>query len=88
MKQKSQLRNKLEAFYEEIDDKRSYLKKENRHRMRLQIDQEFSQNEIKILNNKFNVEHVNSKLNEGRGVGAAQKIGKLKERLRSFRRIK
>ena len=56
--------------------------------MRLQIDQEFNQNEIKILNNKFNVEHVNSKLNEGHGVGAEQKIGELKERFRSFRRIK
>ena len=88
MKQKSQLRNKLEAFYEEIDDKRSYLKKENRHRTRLQIDQEFNQNEIKILNNEFNVEYVNSKFNEGCGVGAEQKIGKLKERLRSFRCIK
>ena len=29
MKQKSQLRNKLKAFHEEIDDNRSYLKKEN-----------------------------------------------------------
>ena len=27
MKQKSQLRNKLKAFHEEIDDNRSYLKK-------------------------------------------------------------
>ena len=40
MKQKSQLRNKLEAFNKEIDDKRPYLKKENSHRMRLQTDQE------------------------------------------------
>ena len=87
MRQKSKLRNKLEAFHEEIDGKRSYLKKENRHRMRLQADQEFNQNEIKILYNKFNVEHLNSKLNEGQAVGAEQKIRELKEGLRNFKRI-
>ena len=70
MKQKSQLRNKLEAFYEKIDNKRSYLKKENRHRMRLQTDQEFNQNEIKVFSDKFNVKHFNSKLNKGHAVSA------------------
>ena len=87
MRQKSKLRNKLEAFHEEIECKRSYLKKENRHRMRFQVDQEFNQNEIKILYNKFNVEHLNSKLNEGEAVGAEQKSRELKERLRNFKRI-
>lgn len=74
MKQKSKLRNILEAFYEEIENERSYLKKENRHSMRLQTNQEFNQNEIKILYTKFNVEQLNSKLNEGHTVGAEQKI--------------
>ena len=85
MKQKSQLRNK--AFYKEIDDKRSYLKKENRYRTRLQTDQEFNQNEIKVLIDKFNLEHFNSKLNEGQVVDAEQKIRELKDRLRNFKRI-
>ena len=88
VKQKSQLRNKLEAFYEETDNKRSYLKKENRHHMRLQTDQEFNQNEIKVLNDKFNVEHFNSKLNAGHAEGAEQKIRELKGRLRNFKSIK
>ena len=64
----------LEAFYEEIDNERSYLKKENRYSMRPQTNQEFNQNEIKILYNKFNVEQLNSKLNEGHTVGVEQKI--------------
>ena len=85
---KSQLRNKLEAFYEETDDERSYLKNENRHYMIFQTDQEFNQNEIKVLNDKFNVEHFNSKLNDGHVVRAEQKIRELKERLRNFKRIK
>ena len=74
MKQKSKLRNILEAFYQEIENERSYLKKENRLSMRLQTNQEFNQNEIKILYTKFNVEQLNSKLNEGHTVGAEQKI--------------
>ena len=74
IKQKTKLRNILEAFYEEIDNERSYLKKENRCSMRPQTNQEFNQNEIKILYNKFNVEQLNSKLNEGHTVGVEQKI--------------
>ena len=73
IKQKTKLRNILEAFYEEIDNERSYLKKENRYSMRPQTNQEFNQNEIKILYNKFNVEQLNSKLNEGHTVGVEQK---------------
>ena len=56
--------------------------------MRLQTDQEFNQKEIKILNEKFNVEHFNSRLNEGHAMGAEQKIRELKERLKNFKRIK
>ena len=44
---KSQLAEKLEKFYFETENLRSYLKSEGRYRMRLQIDQEFNQNEIK-----------------------------------------
>ena len=56
--------------------------------MRLQTDQEFNQKEIKILNEKFNVEHFNSRLNEGHAMGAEQKIWELKERLKNFKLIK
>ena len=56
--------------------------------MRPQTNQEFNQNEIKILYNKFNVEQLNSKLNEGHTVGVEQKIWELKEELRNFKRIK
>ena len=74
MKKKSQLADKLEKFYLEIADVRSYLKKEKRYRMRLQTDQEFNQNEIKALNKKHNVEHYNAKLNEGHAVAANKKF--------------
>ena len=83
MKKKSQLADKLEKFYLEIADVRSYLKKEKRYRMRLQTDQEFNQNEIKALNKKHNVEHYNTKLNEGHAVAAEQKIRELKFRLKA-----
>ena len=65
---KSQLAKKLEKFYLEIEQLRSYLKSEGRYRMRLQRDQEFNQNKIKKLNSKHNVEHYNTKLNEGHTV--------------------
>ena len=70
MKKKSQLADKLEKFYLEIADVRSYLKKEKRYRMHLQTDHEFNQNEIKDLNKKHNAEHYNTKLNEGHAVAA------------------
>ena len=38
--------------------------------MRLQTDQEFNQNEIKVFSDKFNVKHFNSKLNKGQAVSA------------------
>ena len=74
MKKKSQLADKLEKIYLKIADVRSYLKKEKRYRMRLQTDQEFSQNEIKTLNKKHDLEHYNTKLNKGHAVAAEQKL--------------
>ena len=87
IKKKSQLADKLEKFYLEIEDVRSYLKKENRYRMRLQTDQEFNQNEIKALNKKHDVEHYNTKLNEGQALAAEQKIRELKFSLKNFKRL-
>ena len=87
MKKKSQLADKLEKFYLEITDVRSYLKKEKRYRMCLQTDQEFNQNEIKALKKKHDVEHNNTKLNEGHAVAAEQKILELKFKLKKFKRL-
>ena len=87
MKKKSQLAEKLEKFYLEIEQLRSYLISEGRYRMCLQTDQEFNQNEIKKLNAKHNVEHYNSKLNEGHAVTAEQKIREPKNRLKNFKRL-
>ena len=55
--------------------------------MRLQIDQEFNQNEIKKINSKHNVEHYNSKLKEDHAVATGQKIRELKNRLKNFKRL-
>ena len=71
---KSQLAYKVKKFYLEIADARSYFKKEKKYRMRLQTDQEFNQNEIKAFNKKHDVEHYNTKLNEGGAAAAEQKI--------------
>ena len=64
---------------------REYLKGENIHQIRLQTDQEFNQNEIVRINKKYNVLHHNSKLNDRHDVGAKQKIGVLKFRVRDFK---
>ena len=73
MKRKSHLSEKLEKFYSEIEPHRSYLKKVGRYSPRLRTDQEFNQNEIKKLNQKYRIEHFNTKLNEGQAVAAEQK---------------
>ena len=49
MKNRSLLAKKLKLFYEDIKQKRT-------GRMRLQKDLEFKQNQIKKLNNEFNIE--------------------------------
>ena len=56
MRKRSNLSQKLELFYKEIESKR--IKNE---RMRLQTDLEFQQNKIKKLNKKYNVEMFSSK---------------------------
>ena len=63
---------------------KGYPKKENKHRMRLQTNQEFNQNKMKALNNKFNAEHFNSRLNDGHAVAAEQKIRELKKKTHFF----
>ena len=82
MKKRSNLVNKLEIFYREIQPKR----KEN-ERMRLQTDLEFQQNEIKKLNLKYNVEMFNSRLRGGKAFTAEQKIREFKKILFKSKRL-
>ena len=49
--------------------------------MRLQVDQEFQQNEIKNLNKKYNVEIISTKIHGGKVFVAEQKICELKKRI-------
>ena len=74
MRKKSNLVNKLETFYKEIEPKRNKNEK-----MRLQTDQEFQQNEIKKLNVKYNVEMFSSRIRGGKAFAAEQKIRELKK---------
>ena len=74
MRKKSNLVNKFETFYEEIEPKRNKNEK-----MRLQTDQEFQQNEIKKINLKYNVEMFSSRIRGGKAFAAEQKIRELKK---------
>ena len=74
MRKKSNLLQKLELFYREIQPKRK-----NGEKMRLQTDQEFQQNEIKKLNQKYNVEMFSTKLRGGKAFAAEQKIREFKK---------
>ena len=74
MKVRRNLASKLEIFYKEIQKKRL-----NNEKMRLQTDQEFQQNEIKKLNQKYNVEMFSTRLRGGKAFAAEQKIRELKK---------
>ena len=74
MKSRRNLASKLEIFYKEIQKKRP-----NNEKMKLQTDQEFQQNEIKKLNQKYNVEMFSSRLRGGKAFAAEQKIRELKK---------
>ena len=67
MKKRSLLKKKMEAFYEEVSQKR-------KGKMRLQTDLEFQQNEIKNLNKKYNVEMFSTRVRGGKAFAAEQKI--------------
>ena len=74
MRKRSSLANKLEKFYQDIQKKRS-----DNEKMRLQTDQEFQQNEIKKINQKYNVEMFSSRIRGGKAFAAEQKIRELKK---------
>ena len=60
IKNRSFLAKKLELFYQDIHPKRDRIIKNSK--MRLQTDLEFAQNEIKKLNEKYNVEMFSSRV--------------------------
>ena len=69
MRKKSNLVQKMELFYKEIEQKHNQKEK-----MRLQVDLEFQQNEIKKLNQKYNVEMFSTKTRGGKAFAFEQKI--------------
>ena len=71
-KNRSCLAKKLKLFYEDIKQKRT-------GRMRLQTDLEFKQNQIKKLNDKFDVKMFHTKVRGGKAFAAEQKIGLFKK---------
>ena len=76
MKNKSILAKKLKLFYE---DKKRQTKK-NWKQTDLQTDLEFKQNQIKKLNDEFNIEMFHTKMRGGKAFAAEQKV-------REFRKI-
>ena len=72
MKNRSLLAKKLKLFYEDINRKRT-------GRMRLQTDLEFKQNQIKKLNDEFNVDMFHTRVRGGKAFAAEQKIREFKK---------
>ena len=82
MRKKSNLVQKMEFFYQKIEQKRNQKEK-----MRLQVDLEFQQNEIKKLNQKYNVEMFSTKIRGGKAFAAEQKIREFKKILFRSKRL-
>ena len=80
MKNRSLLAKKLKLFNEDVDQKRN-------SRMRLQTDLEFKQNQIKKLNDEFNVEMFQTKVRGGKAFAAEQKIKEFKKILLRSKRF-
>ena len=80
MNNRSLLAKKLRLLYEDIKRKRT-------GKMRLQTDLEFKQNEIKKLNDKFNVDMFHTKIRGGKAFAAEQKIREFKKILLINKRL-
>ena len=80
MKNMSLLAKKLNLFYNDVKNKRTEI-------MRLQTDLKFSQNQIKKLNNDFNVEMFHAKVRGGKAFAAVQKIREFKKILLRSKRF-
>ena len=74
------LAKKMLQFYQDI-------KKKTAGKMRLKIDQEFHQTNIKKLNKEYDVEMYSTKLRGGKAFAAEQKIRELKKLLLRSKRI-
>ena len=79
MKNRHLLAPKIELFYCDIQSKRQQIAKNER--MRLHVDLEFQQNQIKRLNEKYNVEMFSSRMRGGKAYAAEQKIREFKKLL-------
>ena len=71
MKSRKQIRQRLEMFYDDVKNKRKGKK------MRLQVDQEFQQLQIKDLNKKNNIEMFSTSIRGEKAFAAEQKIREL-----------
>ena len=80
MKKTSLLAKKLKLFCEDVDQKRN-------GRMRSQTDLEFKQNQIKKLNDEFNIEMFHTKVRGGKASAAEQKIREFKKILLRSKRF-
>ena len=80
MKKRSLLAKKLKLFYDDIKNKRNGL-------MKLQTDLEFKQNEIKKLNEEYDVEMFHTRVRGGKAFAAEQKIGQFKKLLLKGKRL-
>ena len=80
MKNRSLLAKKLKLFYDDIQSKRNGL-------MKLQTDLEFKQNEIKKLNQEYDVEMFHTRVRGGKAFAAEQKIGQFKKLLLKGKRL-
>ena len=72
IKNRSLLAKKLNLFYNDVKNKRT-------GKMHLQTDLEFNQNQIKKLNNDFNVEKFHRKVRGGKAFAAEQKAREFKK---------
>ena len=75
MKNRKQIRQKLEQFYKDVKSKRQGKT------MKLQVDQEFQQVKIKDLNDLNNVKMFSTSIRGGKAFAAEQKIRELKTRI-------
>ena len=82
MRSRRLLAKKLQKFYTEVSTKR------NNQKMRLQVDQEFQQNEIKQLNKKYLVKMFSTEVSGRKAFAAEQKIRELNKRISKLNLMK
>ena len=80
MKNRSLLAKKLKIFFEDIEP-------EMTGKMHLQTDLEFKQNQIKNVNDEFNVDMFHTKVHGGKAFAAEQKIREFKKILLRSKRF-